>query len=724
MNSIVIAEKPSQKKSYDAAVGTTYGRVFAARGHLFSLAQPEEENDAWKVWTIGLMRPDSGFYKTILNKKDADIKRRYYAIRDAAKNAQTIYIATDPDREGEGIGGNIINQLRKDIGWTGEVLRVLPLGRDPKSVQEQFSKARPGGEYKGLFQSYLARSQGDQIFNLSATRSASKALLPEGVRASLSVGRVLTPTFGMVCRRYLEIEGFQPQKYFLPWIEVEGGAGVVRLTHRPKDRDRLFDRGAVDSILSGASSYSGEITVIEERKKQSPPHLFSLSSLQVVASTRLKWPMAKTTDILQQLYEKHKVATYPRSSEVSLPEAEIDSISSMKAGALALPFIGQLSWADAEPVVRKSKGGFSDKDLKGAAHYAIVPNVNTADQWAAIYPNMSADEQQLFELIVRRYISVIGPDRVYDSTRLSITSHGKRFGNSGTVEVSAGWQEVAGVKTVKEDDNNDGIEQKELPPFKDGDPVKAVSGGLADQMTKPPAHYSDANLGIAMIEAWKLVDDPDVRKMMKETEGIGTVGTRKDIVKNLLDRGFISSLKGKVVPTSEGLKFFHVIEKYAPDLLDVAVTGQMEIALEKIKSGEFGARTAVDDISLLAQKVIDGFIRARDEGVIVEPPVRKGGKGKKVFKSKAGKPTEGMKRAARAKANKEGKKAPPIGVLTSYEKCRSYLGPPPRGGGSVGPTDKQMALARKLSKSNGVAIPDDAQGNKGKMSAWIDLQIK
>lgn len=742
MPSIVIAEKPQQARDYEGAVGSRYGKILAARGHLFKLADPEEENPEWAKWSIGVMRPESGFFKTVLQKKDADIKKRYEAIKAAAKNADRIYIATDPDREGQGIGGNIINHLRRDIGWNGTVMRVLPLGTDEKSLQEAFANARPGDEFKNLFQSYMARSQSDQIFNLSLTRSASVAFLPEGRRGSLSIGRVLTPTFGMVCKRHLEIANFKPASFFIPWVRVKNDAGEARLALVIKDGERIFDQAAAQALASKANSYSGPLSVKTERKRQGPLALFSLSQLQVEASKRLKWGVQKTLDVLQVLYQDHKVATYPRSSEVSLPEAEIANVPAMMNGAFRLPFIGGVSWTNAEPTIRIKKGAFSDKDLKGAAHYAIVPNVNTADRWADIYSRMKDDEKRLFEIIVRRYLAAVAPDRVYDSTKLSLKVGGSMFVATGAVEIEPGWREaMARSPSPEKDEDEDEAETAgELPPFRDGQAVTVVSTGVEDKLTTPPPAFMEATLATAMIEAWKLVDDPAKKAKLKETDGIGTEATRAGIIENLVQRGFVTSAKGKLTPTSEGLEFYSLLNRYAPKLFDVGLTGEMEVSLEAVKSGEVGARSAVEAVVVMTEAIVARFRQGKAEGVTVAPPPRAGGGkskgGRKTFK-KGGAPTEPMKKAALAKAQREGLKAPPDGVLDDFDKCRAYLGPLPPKGASSGksapggaapsgdqPTEAQVGLVKKLSKENGVKIPDGVLSSKRKASDWISLQLK
>lgn len=713
MGSIVIAEKPSQAALYREAVGSRYGKILAARGHLFELAEPEDVNPAWKDWSVGIMRPESGFYPNRIKKdRDGDAKKRYQAILAAAKTADTIYIATDPDREGEGIGTNIVKALRRDIQWQGHVFRVIQNTQDEEALREAFAQAQPAANFNSLYQSFVARQQADQMFNLSLTRSASELFKPAGWRGALSVGRVLTPTFGMVCRREREIAGFVPQDYFHPWVEVEGQAGRVRLTHAPAEADRIFDRAAAQRLADGVSGYGGPINVRTQRKKQAPPALFSLAKLQAEAARRFKWPVSKTTDVLQAIYDAEAV-TYPRSSEKSLWEADIKDAPAMLEGLLQLPGMGDVSWAGGGPVIRVKPGAFSDKDLKGSAHTAIVPNVRSISKWPELLGGMSSDQKKLFELIARRYLAAIGPDRVYDSTKQWITVERVDFSVTGTVELEPGWREALGRGQKPEQDEDAEEDSGSLPAFKDGDQVSAADIGVAAKTTTPPPRYTDATLVIAMIEAWRFVDDPDIRAALKETDGIGTEatrGTKNGVVPNLLKKGYVSSGKGGVLTaTQAGLEFYDILMKAAPRLLDVGLTGHMEILLEAIKRGDAKAVGVVNEIIAVAQEAVDNMVAAKSAGASIKS-------------SQSRPPSEGMKKAARAKAQREGKRVPP-GVLQDMAKCREYLGPlpdRPKGDGPRPPSEKALSFARKIAGEQGVELPDDAVADAKALSKWID----
>lgn len=697
-SSIVIAEKPSQARMYSKHIGTSFGRVYAARGHLFELLDPEKLNPEWAKWSAALLRPENGWYPSEL-KDEADIRNRYKDIKEGAKRATKIYLATDPDREGEGIAQDILSQLKKDINFSGEVVRVLPLGEDAKSVRSAFENARPIEEFKQIYNAYKARAQSDHIFNLSLTRAATTLLSNGGV---VSIGRVVTPTLGIVCSREVAITDFKPVDFFVPTITVEGEAGRAVLRMSSGEDDRIVERSNAEELVEKASGYSGHINVEKKGKSQKPPRLFSMSTLQVEASRKWKWGANKVADVLQALYSNYQVTTYPRSSEVSLPEAEIENVPQMMEGIQGI--FGAVGY---DPVIRKVKGYFSDKDLKGASHFAVVPNINTVDKWKSCYEGMSEDEKKLFELIARRYLAAMGPDREYDSTILSISVNDTTFRASGSVETKPGWKVALGAD-AKSAAGSDEEDEGALPPFKDGDLVLVVEAVVEDKKTTPPKRLAEGTLIELMIQSWKLVDDDVEAQMLKEAKGIGTEATRNGIVQNLLNRGFIKTENGKLFATDTGLKLFHVLQQNAPNLLDVAQTARMEMLLDQVQRGEVNAKDTVEQIIGQAETAIEGIKRAAANGPQMNMQASR-------------KPTANMLKAARAKAKREGKKLP-NGVSSNFQACSEYLGPMPKANddGSYPPSEGQIAFANKIAAAADTEVPEQALQNRDDMKAWID----
>lgn len=731
MRSMVIAEKPAQGRMYEAAVGSRFGPIFPAQGHLFKLREPEKLNAEWVVWTPGLLRRGNEVYPVDLDErdkrgKDTGKKSRWDAICRAAKNVDRIYVATDPDREGEGIGGVIVRQLEKEFGRKFEVLRMLPLEEDPESLLKAFEDARPAAEFNGLFQSFMARLQADHIANLSLTRTASTTLVSPDQRGPgvvLSLGRVLTPTMGILCRREREIETFVPEDYFQPWVDVQGAAGRARLTHRPKDDDRIMDRGVAEALAARSKGWTGPIRVVEKRKRQAPPAFFSLSQLNVAASRTLGWKVGRTEAALQVLWD-NELTTYPRSAETSLYESMADDAPAMLAGTLRLPFMAgtPLSWADQPPVIRRKKGAFSDAALKGAPHYAIVPRIKTVDEWGKRLAKLDPDAVALFEFIARRYLAGIGPDRIYDTTTLSVEIAGIEFKVSGTVEVEPGWKEVMARSVVPRDDEDGdegtgdgGDAATNLPRFANGEPVREVGIGVNDLKTTCPPRFTDATLLIQMVEAWRYADDPAIRAALKETDGIGTVATQKEIIANLTGRSYMREVgrSGEVGATERAMQLYDLLLKVAPRLLDVGRTGEMELALDAVKRGEAGAMQVVEDMLAVTQNAIAAMVKADQRGEWVRAAIRA--------------PSPKMLKAARDKARREGVRLPQE-VERDNAALRRFMGwtdaegneikQPPRQ--DQAPSPAQVAFAGRTARERGIVLPPEVLLSRAKIREWLD----
>src|SRR5271167_2560552 len=225
----VITEKTSQAKDVRAAIGSRYGEVLPAEGHLFDLQEPEDVVPEWKRWSPILLRPE-GLYGTRPadgGNKAAKLK----AIREALRSAKCVWLATDCDREGQLIGQEILEHYN----YRGEVMRVLFTAQDAQTIRESFARAKPNSEYARLYAAAVARRQADQIYNLSLTRTAT-VILGKGARGVIGVGRVKTPTLAIVCKRELEIRNFVPVAYFEIVATAQATAGRFQMRHAPKER--------------------------------------------------------------------------------------------------------------------------------------------------------------------------------------------------------------------------------------------------------------------------------------------------------------------------------------------------------------------------------------------------------------------------------------------------------------------------------------------------------
>ena len=737
--SVVICEKPSQARAIKAAVGSRYGVVLPARGHILTLKEPDDVRSDWKTWSATLLWPGKFYEKTPIQ----DTRTLLNDIRAAAADADTIIIATDCDREGQLIGGEIVDY----IGFRGTVKRAIFNAEDPKTLQEAFANLYPNERFHGLYMAGQAREQADQVTNLSLTRTASVTLKPPGQKGAIGIGRVKTPVLGIICKREKEILEFKPRDLYEVDAEVLVAAGPLTLTcarlpasvvkeEDPEPdpaedeleadeealesadplRGRILKREYADGLAQAAKGASAPVSVKSERKRQGPPRLFDLTALQAAASARFGWSGDKTLSTAQSLYATHTVITYPRGEAQYLPENNIADIPKMVSALTGLSSFRPHKSLLGKPEVRRGKiGHFSDKALEGMSHYAIIPNANTADTFADVIPRLSADEARLFDLIARQYLAALAPDFEYRQTTVVMNvpwkGHDWTFRASGRVPLVLGWKEITGSAALKP-----GEEEPLFPEIRSGETGKITATSVRALTTKPPARYTEGALIKVMKEAWRLVEDPEKRARLKETKGIGTPATRGEVVKGLLSQGQILA-KGKTLQPSEGgMALYELLLEIAPNVVDPARTAQWEMAFDFVEKGRMTAEDAVARILKETEVEIARIASAS---------------GRQVAIGKGSKPTPKMVAAAKSVAERKGIKLP-AGVATDSAKCRAFLdghmGPRPTGEGGEravsGPSEKQLAFARSLAERAGVLLPEPVQTSARDLSAWIDATLK
>src|SRR6201987_2432372 len=410
---IVITEKTSQAKDVRAAIGSRYGDVLPAEGHLFDLLAPEDVVPAWKRWSPILLRPE-GLYGT-RPAEGGNKATKLKAIREALRTAKRVWLATDCDREGQLIGQEILEHY----GYRGQVMRVLFTAQDSQTIRDAFGRAKPNIEYPRLYAAAVARRQADQIYNLSLTRTVT-VILGQGSRRVIGVGRGKTPTLAIVCKRELEIRNFVPVAYFEVIATAKVAGGQFQMRHAPQDR--IVRREIAESVANAARDFEDALAVRVEDKRQGPPKLHDLPSLQKLCGSRFGWPASKTLEVAQELYDGQgkKIITYPRAEVRSLPQSLISDVPKIVAGLQVGQSFSAIPMPD-PPVIRLGGSGtFYDKGLEGASHHAVIPNVNTIDNLREVWPRLSSDEKKLFDVIARTYLSALMPDFRYRQTSATL----------------------------------------------------------------------------------------------------------------------------------------------------------------------------------------------------------------------------------------------------------------------------------------------------------------
>ena len=709
---IVITEKTSQAKDVRAAVGSRYGDILPAEGHLFDLLEPENVVPAWKHWSPILLRPE-GLYDT-RPAEGGNKATKLKAIREALRTAKRVWLATDCDREGQLIGQEILEHYK----YRGEVMRVLFTAQDSQTIRDAFGRAKPNAEYARLYAAAVARRQADQIYNLSLTRTAT-VILDRGARGVIGVGRVKTPTLAIVCKRELEIRDFVPLAYFEVFATAKVAGGQFQMRHAPQDR--IVRREIAENVVKAADGFEGALAVRVEDKRQGPPKLHDLPSLQKLCGSRFGWSASKTLEVAQELYDGQakKIITYPRAEVRYLPASLISDIPRTVAGLRVGQSFSAIPVPE-PPVIRKGASGtFYDKGLEGASHHAVIPNANTIDKLRYVWPRLSSDEKKLFEVIARAYLAALMPDFRYRQTSATLDVRGFEFRAAGRQPIDLGWR-AAFPEWQPADEKGD--EAQLLPPLRNGETAQLQDPKIEAKETRPPPRYNEGTLIEAMQNAWRFVDDEVLRERLKEAKGIGTPATRAEIIAGLKKQSFLIAQGKHIVPTEAGLSLFGVLKQADPALVDPGVTAQLECLLDDVVVGKQEMVGAIDAVCDVAQRIIG---KLKEGAAIGGPPLlgAAAGNGAAAYP-----PTPAMKRFADSLVRQKGVKPPP-GYKTSISICSAFLkqhAPKKADGEALGKAEPksvspaQLLYATKIALGKGVVIPDEAKANSAAMAAWID----
>lgn len=732
MRTIVICEKPSQAKNIQAAIGNRHGQVFAAAGHLLTLSPPDRVRPEWKKWSTELLDPGGPWPKEAIQE---DYTRRALArIHEALKTAERVIIATDCDREGTVIGMEILEAA----GYGGEVKRALFAAEDKDTLAKAFDDLRPVEETAGMYAAGRAREQADIVCNLTLTRAASVHLVARGREGVVGIGRVKTPVLAIVCRREREILDFVPDHFHeIVAPTIAEGSALELVCGRPPgipapkpgvavdtQAVRIMDRSHAERIAAAAEGWSGALEVGVARKKQGPPRPYDLATLQQRMG-RKRWPAKKTLEVAQELYEKHKVITYPRAESRVLPAVMADEVPGLVARLLQRREFSGYADVLSAPVIRSSGKGavFSDRALAGSAHHAIIPNP-AVDVGQAV---LAGDALTVFEEIAAGFLASVAPDCVYD--RITVRARVPVPGENDPAEFEAAGRRVitrgftAILKASQEED------EPEIGLIADGSAGAMADVRVEAKETKPPPRYGEGTLIKAMKEAWRFVDDPEYRERLKESAGIGTAATRDSIIDGLVSQGQLVRDKGRFKPGEDGWKLWKLLERVCPELVDPARTAIWELLFDGLQASAKSVAPevwlpVVDALAREAATAAGKICAISTEGIefgrvqTARPaPGGKGGGRRGKGKSRSRSFTLSEKQAALARSLVERGVGDPPEDMNDAHAVKAYIDACMAGGGPP-PSAKQVAFANRLAGSG--KVPKEAMASARTLSAWID----
>lgn len=594
MKSLVIAEKPSVardiarvlkcgKNGNGAIEGDRY-IVTWGLGHLVTLADPEDYDKKYKEWKMEdlPMLPDT--FKLEVIKQTA---KQYQAVKTQLfrSDVGSIIIATDAGREGELVARLIL----KKSGVRKPIKRLWISSVTDKAIREGFASLKDGREYEPLYDAAMCRAEADWMVGINATRA-----LTCKYNAQLSCGRVQTPTLAMIARREEQIKKFVPRPYY----GIRGKTNNLILTWQDgaSKSTSSFDKDRVDAILKALPGQRTSVCQVDKvPQKTMAPLLYDLTELQRDASRRFDYSARETLNIMQRLYENHKVLTYPRTDSRYLSDDIVPTIKERLKACSVGPYRALAKSLIGSPLPAKLP--FVD-NRKVSDHHAIIPTEQYVD-----LTHMTIDERRIYDLVVRRFLAVLYPPYEYEQTKILVKAGDESFTAQGSIVKAPGWKAVYENSGIEEDGEETDYDSKEtapvgnqkLPDLKKGDVLKGLTFSMTEGKTKPPAHFNEATLLSAMENPAAYMESKDkaMAKTLGETGGLGTVATRADIIEKLFS-SFLLEKRGKdILLTSKARQLLELVPE---DLKKPELTAEWEMKLSRIAKGTLARDTFMKEI--------------------------------------------------------------------------------------------------------------------------------
>ncbi len=569
---LVLAEKPSVGRDLAKVLKCNQNKgsyiegnkyiVTWAMGHLVGLMDPEGYDNKYKEWKMEILPMLPKHMKLTVLKKTG---KQYNEVKKQLlrNDVSDIVIATDAGREGELVARWILEKS----GVKKPLKRLWISSQTEKAILDGFRNLKPGAAYENLYKAAVCRAEADWLVGLNVTRA-----LTCKYNAQLSAGRVQSPTLAMIVLREEEIRNFKPKAYYT----LEGKTKGFNLAWVNKDNNsRIFDEEFANKVASKLKNSEGKIVNINEaNKKKFSPALYDLTELQRDANKIWGYSAKQTLNIMQRLYENYKILTYPRTDSRYITT---DIVATIPDRLKAIS-IGEYRIAAEELLKGKINGhkGFVDNS-KVSDHHAIIPTEEK--------PNLSAlssEERKIYDLVVKRFLSVMLPPFEYVQTTIEAEVEGEKLIAKGKVIKAKGWKKL--YDKLEEDNDEEEIKEQVLPTISRGDSIKIESVNIKKGETKPPARFTEATLLSAMENPHRYINvSKEAAKTLGETGGLGTVATRADIIEKLFN-SFVIEKKGKeIIPTSKGKQLMELVPK---DLKSPLLTARWESQLDEIAKGK------------------------------------------------------------------------------------------------------------------------------------------
>ncbi|MGX3020352.1 DNA topoisomerase III [Ursidibacter sp. B-7004-1] len=575
---LFLCEKPSQgrdiarilgaNRNGDGYLATTDNAICVTWGvgHLVEQFQPEDYDPAYKRWSFETL-PIIPKHWGVAPKKET--KKQYNIVIKLIKQAKHLVIATDADREGE----MIARELLDIASYQGQIQRLWLSALDDASIRQALSSLKSNQETLPLYYAGLGRSRADWLIGMNFSRLFTLLAQQQGYQGPpLSVGRVQSPVLAMVVNRDRDIANFVPVSHYALSVQLNSTAnqsfiaGWVPPEQYCDEEGRCLNLALVQQVHQQVqqAKVAQVLDVSTKREKISHPLLFALSDLQGECNRLYGMGAQQVLDIAQSLYEVHKLTTYPRTDCGYLPESQFSDVGSVIQSLCSVDT--NLKKLVPNLNLRQKSRVWNDKKI--TAHHGIIPTVSRGN-----LAKLSSDEFKVYDLIRRRYLAQFLPYFESDKTIVTLSCAGHTLIAKGQVVIATGWKILFG-KSTEEDEETQG-----LPPLSVNQQCHIQNVELKSLKTSPPSHYTEGTLLAAMKNAARFVTDEELKKRLRETEGLGTEATRASVIETLLNKGFIKKKGKSLIATAEGC----ALADNLPELLkNPGLTALWEQALNQI----------------------------------------------------------------------------------------------------------------------------------------------
>lgn len=583
--SLVLAEKPSVGRELARVLGCKRGGegylegdryvVTWALGHLVTLADPDVYEKKWEKWEMEDLPMLPQTMKLVVIPQTG---RQFRVVQGLMKRGDIteLVIATDAGREGE----LVARWIMQKAGWKKPAKRLWISSQTDRAIREGFADLRPASQYDNLFRSAQARSEADWLIGLNVTRA-----LTCRHNAQLSAGRVQTPTLALIAAREREIRSFVPKQFWGVRAKIGGFSAAWR---DKSNNTRTFDQALAEKIAASCQNAQATVTQVRKMRRMTPPPAaYDLTELQRDANRRFAYSAKETLNIMQSLYEQHKLLTYPRTDSRYISDDVVPTLPERLRAVMVEDYkpLAQQIMRD-----RPLKTKYLVDNAKVTDHHAIIPTEESPELW-----RLSGPERNIYDLVVRRFLAVLLPPCEYEEVDLTLQIAGNTLTASGRVIQNAGWR-AAYDRSFSLDEEQ---EVQTLPPVTQGQKLNVASVQVTNGKTPPPPRYTEATLLTAMEHP--PTEDKALKKILEETSGLGTPATRADIIEKLFSAFYIERRGKELVPTSKGLQ---LVELAPEELRSAALTARWEDRLARIAKGLERDTAFVDEMRAYATKLV------------------------------------------------------------------------------------------------------------------------